>query len=389
MNNVEVSVNLNQHYPDNFITVNCMNFSNITDSDEISYLGNEILRLMHENKKNSIAFSVISEGLPYNQLSTTQRIISYLLTTNNHFIMRQFRIVSGAAPCPENLKFYRDHCKRFNWHEVPITFINWWEITRQHILKNFNEVYERIDTTPRVKGKKFVCYNRMHKPHRLYITIEAIKRGLLDKSYFSNYFRFEKDEPNLGSIHESLPNTFNDVVATLYEHRHLFPIDLGLGKLVDDHSVADQSHGLYASDLEHYNNSYFAVVTESKFFNDNYEIPNRLYSELSLNCYFFTEKTYKFIHAKFPFILAGINGSLEILRKMGYKTFHPFIDETYDTIQDDELRLQAIMDEVERLSNLSDEEMIKWQENILPILEHNYQVLVSSGEQSYTYVPKL
>lgn len=388
MTNVEVSTNSTNYLSNNFITVNSMCFDNIADSGEISYLANEILRLMHEHKKNSIAFSVISEGLPYNQLSTVQRIISYLLNTNNHFDLKNFRIISGASPCAENLKFYKDHCKTYNWHQVGITFINWWEITRQRILEKFGQVYQYIDTTPRAKGKKFVCYNRAVKMHRLYITTETIKRGLLDKAYFSNYFTLEKDGFNLGAAHEFLPTKFNEVISLLHQHKDLFPIDLGLHDQNDFNNIAEKSHGLHESDLDHYNNSYFAVVTETKFFNDSLEIPNRAEKELSLNCYFYTEKTYKFIHAKFPFILAGINGSLEILRKMGYKTFHPFIDETYDTIQDDELRLQAIMDEVERLSNLSDEEMIKWQENILPILEHNYQVLVSSGEQSYTYVPK-
>jgi hypothetical protein len=389
MNNVKISLLPKQYHPNNFITVDCTGFGNINDSDEITYLGNEILRLMHENQKNSIVFSVISEGLPYNQISTIQRIVSFLLTTNNYFTLQQFRIVSGATPCAENLKFYRDHCKRFGWHEVPITFINWWEITRQRIIDLYGETYNQIDTTPRVKGKKFLCYNRMCKMHRLYITTETIKRGLLDKAYFSNYFTLEKDGPNLGAMHEFLPTTYLEVISLLHEHKDLFPIDLGLNTITDQSLMADKSHALDINDLEHYNNSYFAIVTETKFFNDNYEIKNRLYGELSLDCYFFTEKTYKFIQAKFPFILAGINGSLEMLRKMGYKTFHPYIDETYDTIQDDELRLKAIMDEVERLSNLSDEEMVKWQENILPILEHNYNVLASAGEQTFTYLPNL
>ena len=123
-----------------------------------------------------------------------------------------------------------------------------------------------------------------------------------------------------------------------------------------------------------YDDSYFGVATESKFFTDSGNI-NEMKSQLSMDCYFFTEKTYKFIAAKMPFIFVGFNNSLPILRKIGYKTFHPYIDETYDTIENDEDRLVAIMDEIERLSNLSDDEWQELENNLLPIVNYNYGVL--------------
>ena len=38
----------------------------------------------------------------------------------------------------------------------------------------------------------------------------------------------------------------------------------------------------------------------------------------------------------------GYPGLLKYLRSTGYKTFHPYIDETYDTIDDDEIRYQFV-----------------------------------------------
>lgn len=66
-----------------------------------------------------------------------------------------------------------------------------------------------------------------------------------------------------------------------------------------------------------------------------------------------TEKTLRPIACGQPFILAATPGSLEYLRSYGFKTFDPYIDETYDAIVDPLDRLQAIIAEMQRLANLS------------------------------------
>jgi hypothetical protein len=68
------------------------------------------------------------------------------------------------------------------------------------------------------------------------------------------------------------------------------------------------------------------------------------------------------------------------LKECGYQTFHPYIDESYDNIEDDELRYQAVIQEINRLCAQTDEEWITWQNNIKSIVEHNYQVLLSKTE---------
>jgi hypothetical protein len=68
---------------------------------------------------------------------------------------------------------------------------------------------------------------------------------------------------------------------------------------------------------------------------------------------------------------------------MGYQTFHPYINETYDTIIDDEERLEAIYKETERLCTFTDEQWLQWQLNIKPIVEHNYTVLVNKSPKDF------
>lgn len=65
-----------------------------------------------------------------------------------------------------------------------------------------------------------------------------------------------------------------------------------------------------------------------------------------------TEKILRPIACGCPFILAGTPGSLQYLKNYGFETFGQYIDESYDTIQDPILRLQAIVKEMKRISML-------------------------------------
>jgi hypothetical protein len=67
-----------------------------------------------------------------------------------------------------------------------------------------------------------------------------------------------------------------------------------------------------------------------------------------------TEKTLRPLACGHPFILAAGPGSLALLKHYGFKTFSPYINETYDTVQDNDLRLQLIVEEMKRIKLLSE-----------------------------------
>ena len=70
-----------------------------------------------------------------------------------------------------------------------------------------------------------------------------------------------------------------------------------------------------------------------------------------------TEKTLRPIACGHPFLLANGPGSLKQLQKYGFKTFHPYINEDYDLIDDHEQRLDCIVTEMNRLKLLSPTEL--------------------------------
>jgi hypothetical protein len=362
--------------------VNTMPFTNSETDEEIKLYCEKILSFVDYNKNAKIAFDVISEGIIFNTTSVCQKIIRSLVEEYN-FNPNNIAIVYGAYPCVENINYYIRHCERFDWIKVRAIFFNQWESHSAGLLNSNDSPYHNIDNTPKIKSKRYLSYNRNVKVHRLYITSEIIKRGLLEKGMLSNYFNFEQHKFCFGSIHENLPNKTDDLIQSLTNHKDLFPIDLGLKTVLNVDT--DRFMSLQLSDLHHFNETCFGIITETKYFQDNYEFPNRIKTDLSLDCYFFSEKTYKFIAAKKPFLLAGVPGCLELLKRAGYRTFHPYINESYDNVKDDELRLDMIVDEVERLCNMSDEEMLAWQHQVLDIVNHNYNVLKNSMKIHTTF----
>jgi hypothetical protein len=107
---------------------------------------------------------------------------------------------------------------------------------------------------------------------------------------------------------------------------------------------------------DYYNRSYFSIVTESRTLG-NHE-----------GGFMITEKTYRAILHKHPFILVSKHRSLEALKSLGFKTFDSVWDESYDSIVDDTHRFNAIANLVEHLCNQNlDELSKKWSQ----IVEYN------------------
>lgn len=81
-----------------------------------------------------------------------------------------------------------------------------------------------------------------------------------------------------------------------------------------------------------------------------------------------TEKTVKNLYIGKPFIVIAGAGALARIRSRGFKTFSPWIDESYDAIENIADRLTAIKQEIDRLATL---DLDKLHKEIMPTLEHN------------------
>ena len=92
-----------------------------------------------------------------------------------------------------------------------------------------------------------------------------------------------------------------------------------------------------------------------------------------------TEKVFKPICLRMPFVLASTQGSLAFLRTYGFKTFADFWDESYDLISDDDLRLFTIANLVAELDAMSQSQKQSLFNATMPIIEHNFQHFYSGA----------
>lgn len=135
-----------------------------------------------------------------------------------------------------------------------------------------------------------------------------------------------------------------------------------------------------SSPSESYANS--LINTKSKSHHDNInDIQMPLYDKIAFDIVAetvynyphpqITEKTIRPIVSKRMFIIVGAPFTLQMLHNKGFKTFSPFINESYDLCTDPHLRMSMILDEITRLCNLPlkeiKESLIKYEDT----LNHN------------------
>jgi hypothetical protein len=94
-----------------------------------------------------------------------------------------------------------------------------------------------------------------------------------------------------------------------------------------------------------------------------------------------TEKTFKPIALGMPFVIVGTKGSLEYLRRYGFRTFEGIWDESYDDAEDD-VRIQRIASLLRSLDELSPEGKQDLFERCREVIEHNWNHFYGGGFES-------
>jgi hypothetical protein len=89
----------------------------------------------------------------------------------------------------------------------------------------------------------------------------------------------------------------------------------------------------------------------------------------------FSEKSLVPMMHLMPFIIVGLPKTLELLKRVGFQTFENFWDESYDQETNNERRLLKILDVIDYIDSFSLQELIDKKKQMLPILEHNYDLL--------------
>ena len=222
--------------------------------------------------------------------------------------------------------------------------------------KSENVIYEQnVDYSLPVENELdskrnmyFLSLNRNSgRFHRPKLVLELINNNLFDKGLIS---LLKSDEFDKFSNEDG-----NKMYKELIYDKYPFVIDF------EDADFVSGMHNFFTK-KDMWMKTYFSVVSETSASDD---------------WCFITEKTVRPIIYYHPFIVWGNPGTLKVLKEYGFKTFPEFFDESYDSIYDSEKRLSIIIDNLNRLCNMSLDEIHTLYQSIIPKLIHNRNLLIS------------
>jgi hypothetical protein len=192
--------------------------------------------------------------------------------------------------------------------------------------------------------KRIFCPNNVvggRRSHRLNLFSSMEQKDLIH----NNYISFPKTCPY---EHKS--------VSTLLTEHNLPPTGINLPLIID--CETNHANGSHRIDFWQQAQSCFCHVVTETVYND---------SRLHL-----TEKSFKPIVLQQPFMIVGTPGSLEYLRRYGFRTFDILWDETYDHASDDE-RIDRVVDNLIKISQWTDAEVKDAQRECQSIVAHNFR----------------
>lgn len=214
-----------------------------------------------------------------------------------------------------------------------------------------------------IRPKKFLCFNRTMKSHRYVLAHYAIKYNLLENSIFSFLNSNLRLESLASTVRQFLlPEEKNQSIEIAKQILERIPLEIDT-----DHLRPEQKHGFVTDNnkKEFYSDTYIHITSESIFEYGDQKNP------------FFSEKTVRPIQNLQPFIYVGNSNSLKLLKEIGFKTFHPYINESYDEEEDPVLRMQMIEKEIARLNDMSMNELHDLYYSMVDILIHNQTHLLT------------
>ena len=220
---------------------------------------------------------------------------------------------------------------------------------------------------------KFSALSRNYRAWRLHVYAKLAEKNLLkDFRYsFYNIFPYGKvryyDQTTM--LKDLGDTNFGQVNATVDEWISKVPYTLDASDNVLNKWGDVTYDAILAADI------HLLIETHYDLF---YYVPtqDRVYKR-SLAPSSITEKTNKPIACCKPFIVFSTPYFLADVRQLGFETFSPYINESYDIETDNQKRLNMIVDEIERITNLPADEYSTLVENCHSIAVRNQQKLLS------------
>jgi hypothetical protein len=223
-------------------------------------------------------------------------------------------------------------CEKYGWQSYYYFFHGWAALDW---FRGYDKAFLIADARDRIIQKSFISANRIvggKRHHRLILMYH-----LLEKKIHNAHISFPSICPaesvDVQELVQQLQHRYPDMPAVFAE------------AMLPWHFKGETEHLMHSCWL-----SLFSECGETCAYVVTETVQEGHRQHL-------TEKTFKPICLQMPFVLVSTMGSLDYLRRYGFKTFGHIWDESYDHEPDDHLRLAMIADILKGLDNCSPAEL--------------------------------
>ncbi len=253
-----------------------------------------------------------------------------------------------------NSEFADQVCSQYDWRHYYYFYHGWAAI-------DWYRGYHRTWLMPAAEDrrieKSFISPNRIiggQRDHRVLLLYHLFRAGI-NNAWISCPQTCPYENVPIEQIVKKFQDRYPDITS-VFQAESLplqFPGE-------HDHPM----HSCWLSLFDQCAETLAYVVTETVFFGRR----NHL-----------TEKTFKPICQQMPFVMASTAGSLEYLRRYGFRTFGDIWDESYDEETDDFVRLEKIGSLLKDLDSMTSKELNELYQAAMPAVRHNHEHFYGGG----------
>ena len=261
---------------------------------------------------------------------------------------------TGHVVVSEQGEYLDRLCEQYGWRPHYYFYHGW---ACMDWFRGYDQTYLIARARDRKPSKTFMSPNRIvagKRDHRVLFLYNVFKNNLQD-NHISAPRTCQYEGVDISRVASKYNNIYPDI-EQVFEQAELPRLFSG-----EDSQLM---HSYQLGNFTEAQDSLIYVPTETVYFGSRTHI---------------TEKTFKAIALEMPFVLVAPAHSLEYLRSYGFRTFAPYIDESYDDIADPVLRIEAVTQillEIQARSAAAKNAL--WQQ-LLPRVEHNWNHFYRGG----------
>ena len=244
-----------------------------------------------------------------------------------------------------NSEFVEQVCSQYRWRPFYYFFHGW---AAMDWYRGYDKTFLMPDPVQRKIKHSFVSANRIiggKRNHRIVLMYLLLKNNISNA-----LISFPRICPAEHIDVIDLAANLDPAMVPVFQQANL--------PWCFDNEVGHPMHSCWLSLFQENSQSLAHVVTETVFHGRRHHL---------------TEKTFKPICLRMPFVMVSTAGSLEYLKRYGFRTFSDIWDESYDDEVNDDRRLEKISQLLKDLDDQSPQELQKIYRSTIPILEHNFQ----------------